>query len=431
MKKTTYIIIVLFLNIMGIQIGSASCLNNSNSPIIVLPSAKIQQGLDRLYIDFLKKYYHPKFIVKFPSDLQNEMSKFCGLTFLPNKYLESISTVIDYDDSPLSMTKAIERSLSVQVRTIILTQIDSEVPGRIGFKAKAINVLDYSIITEKKETFTTNEVDNVEEKIFQLAKDMVCSCHRIGFGVGYQNGLEISLENIPDNIRRGRPYPDDLSRPDILDPSIEDNYFIFQNTTDIALPHRFSLDLHFRLWDYLNIVIKTSAIKESEIIEGKNYFRKSYVVNVAEGGDALIYYLIKSKNRSFFDAKSFSVPIYFTYPVFEFRTKRKLIINLLAGTNLLLPEKIEFEAEKGWHRFNAREAKQIVDLGELKETEYFVGIDIESGLGKNYRISIELMLSYKEYQENFKEGISLYQPDKLSPSIRLSFTKLFDSTLIF
>lgn len=251
----------------------------------------------------------------------------------------------------------------------------------------------------------------------------------IGFGFGYRKGDQVSLSNIPSNIRTGRPHPDDVKyRPnEILDPNNPDNYLIIENTVRVALEHRISLDIHFRFWGILNIAIKTSQIKDSKVIEHENYFRKSYIKEGSPGGDALIYYLVRSKNRSFFDVNSFSLPIYVTYPVFYCGKNKEVIFHLVGGTNLLLPDKISLEAEKGWHRFNERQKDTTFDLGELKETEFFAGLDVERAFTKSIRFGLEFTLVYTEYQEHFSVPLSLQQSNKMLPSLRLNFTKLFGS----
>jgi len=251
----------------------------------------------------------------------------------------------------------------------------------------------------------------------------------IGFGFGYRKGDQVSFGNMPSNVRMGRPHPDDVKyRPnEILDPNNPDNYLIVENTVNVALKHRISLEVHFRFWGILNIAIKTSRIKESKVIEHENYFRESYIKEGSPGGDALIYYLVRSKNRSFFDGNSFSLPIYVRYPVFYCGKNKEAIFLLVGGTNLLLPDKISLEAEKGWHRFNERQKDTTFVLGELKETEFFAGFDIEGAFIESIRFGLQFTLVYTEYQEDFSVPLTLQQSNKVLPSLRLNLTKLFGS----
>lgn len=399
----------------------------------MLPSAEISQGLDRSVQNILETHYHTNFPEKFPEDLQLELINLSDLIFLPNSSLTGILSVISYDDEPSTVLDGIKKSISEQVRTIIITKIDSEGSRKIEFKAKAINVLNNSIITEKNITFSTTEIDKADEKIHQLAKKLLGKIEGIrfgfGFGFGYRKGDQVSLGNIPSNIRTGRPHPDDVKyRPDdILDPNNPDNYLIIENTVHFALEHRTSLDVHFRFWGILNIAIQTSEIKGSEVIEVENLYRKSYIKEGSPGGDALIYYLVRSKNRSFIDENSFSLPIYITYPVFYFGKNKQAIFHLVGGTNLLLPDKISLEAEKGWHRFNERQKETTFDLGELKETEFFAGFDIEGAFTKSIRFGLQFRFVYTEYQEAFSIPLSLQQSNEVLPSLRLNLTKLFNS----
>jgi len=278
---------------------------------------------------------------------------------------------------------------------------------------------------------------------------VLCKCHRpfcgfislndyinikhskfsIGLGLGYRKGDQVVLGNIPSDLRTVPPHPDDVKyRPDdILDPNNPDNYLIIENTVHVALEHRISFDVHFRFWGILNIAIQTSEIKGSEVIEGENLYRKSYIKEGSPGGDALIYYLVRSKNRSFFYGSSFSLPIYITYPVFYFGKNKEAILHLIGGTNLLLPDKISLEVEKGWDRFNERQKETTVDLGELKETEFFAGFDVEGAFAKSIIFGLQFTLVYREYQENFSVPLSLQQSNKVLPSLRLNLTKLFGS----
>jgi len=249
----------------------------------------------------------------------------------------------------------------------------------------------------------------------------------IGFGFGYKKGDHVTLGNIPRNIRTVDPHPDDVKyRPDdILDPNNPDNYLIIENTVHVALEHRISLDVHFRFWGILNIAIQTSEIKGSEVKENENFYRKSYIKEGSPGGDALIYYLVRSKNRSFLDRNSFSLPIYITYPVFYCGKNKEVIFHLVGGTNLLLSDKISLEAEKGWHRFNERQKETTFDLGKLKETEFFAGFKIEGAFTKSIRFGLQFTLVYTEYQEDFNVPLSLQQSNEVLPSLRLNLTKLF------
>lgn len=431
MKFKICLILFVYLTLFNSKTIFAQTLNSSHSPIVMLPSAEIAQGIVESVKNSLETYYHTNYPDRFPQDLQLELINCCNLTFLPNSNLMGILSVISYNNEPSTMLDAMRNRISIDVRTIIITKIDSRGGSIIEFRVKAISVLSNSIITEEGITFPIAEIDMVAEKIRQLARKICEDTNEkisIGIGFGYQKRDHITLSNILKEIRTTPPHPNDIvyRSHEILNPDNPDNYLIIENTVHIVLEHRISLAVNLRVWGILNIAIQTSAINESRVIETENYFRKSYIKEGAIGGDALIYYLVRSKKRSFIDGNSFSLPIYITYPILYFGKNKEAIFHLVGGTNLLLPEKISFEAEKGWHRFNERQKDTTFDLGELKETKFFAGFDIEGAFTKSIRLGFQFTFVYTESQEDFNVPLSLQQSNKVLLSLRLNFIKLFD-----
>jgi len=249
----------------------------------------------------------------------------------------------------------------------------------------------------------------------------------IGFGFGYRQDECVILGDIPKKIRTIPPHTDDvLYRPDeILDPFNPDNYVIIYNAANVALSRRISFDLYFCFWGIFNIAISTSEIRESEVEEGVNLFRKSYIKEGAPGGDALIYYLVRIKSCSFLYEKSFSLPIYIQYPILFFGRNKQAFLTLMAGTNALLPNRISLQAERGWHRFNERQKKDSFELGDLKEINYFTGLDIKVSPTRSLEFGMQILLVYTDYQEDFEYPLSLEHPDKALASVRFHVSKLF------
>jgi hypothetical protein len=258
--------------------------------------------------------------------------------------------------------------------------------------------------------------------------------YSIGIGFGYDTGNKLTLENISSELRRIPPHDDDVRDrgPDILPVNIPDNYLVRENSADINLGQRLSLDIiQISLWGVINLSLRTTQIKESEQTLNQNLYRKWYVTNNVNdpdnpnSGTAYIYYGIKSKNRNFFESKSFSLPLFITYPVLYVGRKKEVICKLLGGTNILLPDKIELESEKGWYRFGEYAIQNKSSIGDLKEIEWFAGIDIEGNLSNTLKLCIQFMMVYNDYQGNFNVPISLKSEDNLHSSIRINLINMF------
>lgn len=251
----------------------------------------------------------------------------------------------------------------------------------------------------------------------------------IGLGFGFRTGNQITLGNIPKEVRTVPPHPDDVMYRlgDILDPNDPNNYLIIESEARVDLPDRKSLDLHVSMYGIVHVALSTSSIGTSEEVLDQNLFRKQYIREYVEGdprGSALIFYSVRASSRKYLSGNSFSVPIYVTYPVFFLRRDNDLFVRILAGTNLLFPEKISIEAVRGWDRFNELEIKDIVDVGEIKEIEWFAGIDIVGTIAKNTRLGLELTLVYADYQINATTPVSLDLDNNVRPSVRLSISNM-------
>jgi len=269
-----------------------------------------------------------------------------------------------------------------------------------------------------------------KDKLFGLVdpikyfKERIIYPIQIGIGFGLQSGSKITFGDIPSDIRIIPPHKDDLKdRPDeILDPGITDNYLIYENQVFIDLPGRKSIDLiNASLYGLINVTLRTSDLVSSGENIDNNLYTKNYI-KPEFYGIALIYYTIKSKERTFFKGNSFSLPIYLTYPVLYFgknpEINRRLILRVIGGTNILLPPKIELEAENGWDRFGSQEIQETIDIGEIKEIEWFWGFDFEGAISKSVHFNFQLAFIYPDYKKNFKTPLTLQFDKKPSTSFR-------------
>ncbi|MBD3337576.1 MAG: hypothetical protein GF353_00615 [Candidatus Lokiarchaeota archaeon] len=403
----------------------ASSIDSITSPILMLPKAEIAQGIDEDIKIILETLYHKNYIEKYPEDLQYSLNKSCDITFLPNSGLKSISEVIRYNDDPAEVIDKLLDTIAKRARTIIITKIDCEGSDIIEFKAKAICLISKLIIIDERIAFQATQKTNFVDKIDKLAKK-ICKKKYISIGLvfGYQFGDNLHLSNLSKDIRTTPPHPDDVKyRPDdILDPNNPDNYLIVHNNPQLSLKHRINLAAKISFWGLLHIEIQTSQLNESDIIENENYFRKSYIKEGASGGDALIFYSLKSKNRSLFSRSSFSIPIYLAYPIRNLSKNKDIILEFLGGTNLLLPKKISVEAAKGWHRFNERQIQEQINIGKIKETNYFLGVGLENVFKESMKLGVKILLTYKEYQKDFGNSISVERSDEITPSFHVYFT---------
>lgn len=430
MHIKSQLFLMTVLSLFLFQIVYSRNIDESHSPILVLPVAEVAQGISIDVTGFLKKCYHINFHEKFPEDLQDALQEYSeGLTFFPNSNFNDILKVVKYDFNPIRTADSLERYISKKVKTIILCEIDSDGNDTVILKAKAIGMLGKDIAEEDYITFRVNnktcDAGQIKSNILQLARKLTDDRCDIGFSLGFENGGQLNLGNIPSNIRRGEPHPDDIYRPDIKDTNNPDNYFIFQNKVDFALQQRIDLLIYFRFRNRLNIGfnagLKTSAITNSKIAEGKNLYRKSYIVEGSTGGDALIYYLVRSKERSFFSSKSFSLPIFITYPFWDFGKNREYILQFIGGTNLLLSSKITIKAEKGWDRYNERQKEETINLGDVSETKFFAGAEIIRSNLINLQFGLQFLVIYTKYQADFKDAnVSLEQKNNVNLSLKMN-----------
>jgi hypothetical protein len=397
----------------------------------MFPFAEITTDVDKTLDPALKNFCRV-----LPGKLETKLINLSNgqLGFLDRSVLKKLQRVLNYRQ-PKNIVDSLRYIYPTLPNTIIFIKVDYEGTGKIIIEAKAIDVSDpnYGIILKKDITVITADINKYGDiKIHDLAKKMLHKDESIEFGVGlgfgYNESDQLAIGNLPSVIRTGHPHPDDVTyrQDEILDPNNPDNYLIIKNTVHVALKHRISLDVHFRFWGILNIAFQTSEIKGSEVIEGENLYRKSYIKEGSPGGDALIYYLIRSKNQYMFNINSFSLPIYITYPVFNLGENKETIFNLVGGTNLLLPDKVSFEAERGWHRFNEMKKETTFDLGDLTETNFFAGILIEGAFLRSIRFGLQLALVYTEYKEDFNFPLTLKQSNKLDLSLRLNISTFFD-----
>lgn len=256
---------------------------------------------------------------------------------------------------------------------------------------------------------------------------------QFGIGFGLQLGSTITIGDIPSDIRIIPPHVDDLKdRFDvILDTNIRDNYLIYENEVDVKLPDRIRIDLiHASLYGLINITLRTTELSSSGENLDNNLYTKNYI-KPGEYGIARIYYTIKTKERTFFKDNSFSLPIYLTYPVLYYgkdpEINRRLILRIMGGTNILLPPKFELVAENGWDRFGSYETQETIDIGEIKEINWFWGLDVEGAFDKSFHFNVQLAFINTKYKEIVESPITLQSDISLSPSISMRISWLINS----
>lgn len=420
--------------------------------IITYHQAEIPSDLGQERIDNLIREYKEKL----PRDLQTEIKKVPGtrgkIEFLERSAdLIKLKKAIDYENVS-ALIDTILTIVSPQPDAFLFTKIETG-GGTIVLRGKIVNIETLVIAEDRiefpqSEAFLTETMDSrIEDLACGILKQVQINCSTkdcglislkeyikenelyiigLGLGFGYLKGDHVTLGNIPSDIRTIPPHPDDvIYRPnEILPPEIPDNYLIRENAVRVDLGHRISFDVHFSFKGIVNIAIITSAIRESEVVENQNLFRKNYI-KPGIPGEALIFYSVKSKETQFFDGNSFSLPIYITYPVLYCGKNKGLVFRIVGGTNILLPDKIELVADQGWDRFGEKEIEETIDLGELKEIEWFGGIDIEGTPAKDFRLGIQFTLVYTDYQENSEGPLSLQLENSVRPSLRVNVTKLF------
>lgn len=424
------------LSLLGTGTIVAQCLNSSNAPVLILPSAEIAQGINQ-YIKIVLERYNKNYPEKFPEDLQLKLINGSNLKFLPNADYRKIMSVVSYDDDLSSLIDVMKDIISKYVRTVIITKIDSDGANTIEIKAKAIDLLDYSIVVEKNIKFSTTEISVVEEKIDELAKCILCTNavighvdlkkyliernnypFQVGVGFGIQSGGSITLGNVPSEARIIPPHPDDLENryTEILDPTVTDNYLIYENEVFVDLLSKKSIDFNLSFYGLINITLRTTDFASSEENNGCNLFLKRYI-KPEYYGDAFIYYTIKTQDQGFFSKNSLSLPISLSYPLVYFgknpEINRRLVLRIMGGTNILLPPTINLEAENGWDRFGSHEIHETKDLGEIKEIEWFWGFDFEGAISESFHFNAKLTFIYPDYKENFKTPMT-FQFDKSS-----------------
>ncbi len=247
----------------------------------------------------------------------------------------------------------------------------------------------------------------------------------LGLGFGVEGSDHVLLGNVPSDIRTVPPHPDDLRdrSTEILPPNVLDNYLVHENAVRIEVGYRANIDIFISFWGIINVAVRTSSIRHSEKVEGQNYFRKDYI-RPEYFGKAMIYYSVESRKKQFLDRSSFSLPIFLTYPALYFGENKEIISRIVLGTNTILPQRIDLQSEQGWDRFGERQVQQARDLGELKEIEWFGGIDFERTAVKDLKLGIQFMLVYTVYQESLKVPLSLESEDRWLFLIRLNMTCL-------
>ena len=256
----------------------------------------------------------------------------------------------------------------------------------------------------------------------------------VGVGIGINSDNNIYIDNISQTIRYILPHEDDVQYRgnDILPVNNPDNYLVGQNSMELKLEKTLTLNIfQINLYGIFNIAINTTGINRSELVLNQNLYHKWYVTNNLDdpenpnSGTAFIYYGVKSKKRNFFESKSFSIPLSVTYPVFYLGNGKEVILKLLGGTNILLPEKIELEYEKGWYRFGEYEVQNDGNgtIGEIKEVNWFAGFEAEGRIGDLLKLNFQLAYVHSEYSGNFSFPLSFHLKNNSTTLIRLNILR--------
>ncbi len=391
---------------------------------------------------------------------QSKYKKIIDLRSRFDEVMELTKLIKDYSEKEF-----IEGALKIIPYTpdiFLFSSIDKET-GKVVLRTEILDLSTKSrAVAIRKISFQDFLIDDVvDHEINDLAKDLICELtgcdpicdpifdfislkkyektldnlkYGIGMGFGYATGNKLTLENISRELRTIPPHDDDVRYRgnEILPVNIPDNYLVRENSVDINLGQRLSLDImQISFWGIVNLAIRTTSIKESGQALNQNLYRKWYVTNNINdpenpsSGTAYIYYGIKSKSRNFFESKSFSMPLFITYPVLYAGRKKEIICKLLVGTNILLPSKIELESENGWYRFGEYNIQNKSSIGNLKEVEWFAGIDIEGSLSKTLKLGFQFTRVYLDYKGDFNVPLSFKQQENGTTSLRISLIKMF------
>lgn len=266
---------------------------------------------------------------------------------------------------------------------------------------------------------------------------------QIGVGFGIQSSSSLTLGNISKDIRIIPPHEWDFENKydtilfwDGFEGSSVglDNYLIDSNQVIIDLPVTKYFDLiSASIYGLFNISLRTTQLGGSGENTDNNLYLKNYIKPEFQKiyGAAYIYYTVKTKERNFFKRNSFSLPISIAYPVLYFgkntKLNRRLILRIMGGTNILLPPKIELEAENGWVRYGSQEVQETIYLGEIKEIEWFWGFDFEGAISKSVHFNFQLAFVHPDYKANFKVPMTLQFDKKISTSFRIGISVLLNT----
>jgi hypothetical protein len=251
------------------------------------------------------------------------------------------------------------------------------------------------------------------------------------FGAGLEKGKEVTLNDINRELRYAPPHPDDVRwrNNEILEHSNNDNYnnyTISKNKTCTKIADRIYLDIiGFSYHGIINILWRTSSLPymDEERIEGKNFSEKNYI-KPEYPGPAYIYYMIRYKYHDFFSKTSYSFPVYLHFPMLRFDNidkKTLFYLNGFLGTNILKPEKIQLENEKGWDRWGSLQVYGKKDVGQIIERKYFIGCNIELPIDPSIILKLQYHCILINYQENFSHLMTIDKKNTTTNAFGLKF----------
>ena len=316
----------------------------------------------------------------------------------------------------------------------LFTSIEKET-GHVVLRAEILDRAAHPLAISSRRIRRDEFLDDsrTRQNIEEIARELggsICnprkhSIFHVGIGFRCTQNACVTLRDIPVEIRTTPPHIDDVTnRPDEILPTEQtDNYVIMDNDTRIRLGYEMALDIHVSFWDLLFIAVRTAGTDPGSVSINNNLLKKQYIFPVTYDpyrGSAAIYYSVEATPNTCGSRNSLSLPVYIDYPVCRFGTRRNFILRILGGTTVLLPERVSFVAEQGWDRYNDFEVYETRNLGEITETEWFIGVGIEQLTTVNLRFGMQAMLIFTDYRETFTFPVlHLDSEDHLRLSLRV------------
>jgi hypothetical protein len=387
----------------------------------------------------------------------------CESLILPGmdeEVMKMLMKIQEYDN-----TEFLKRAEGIMKRTFnycLFTSIEKRSLGNIILRAEVLDK-NGTLVASKEQTLTPQEllVKNfiVNSAITKLANGIcsklvppknpvgllslaeytqVSEKQKFSFGLGFgrNSDYEFEIADISSDLRKVLPHPEDVNnrKNDLLPESNTKNYIIGNNRVTVKAGGNLYLDLiNVSFWGIANISLRTTMMVEPDHIWEVNTYRKWYVTNDItnpdnpDSGTAYIYYSLHPEGKGFMTRNSFSLPVCITYPVLYGGNNRELILKLMGGSNVLMPNKLEIVAEKGWYRYSKFEIMQNGSsvISELKEIDWFGGIALEGNFFKTIKLDLQVARVHAKFKSDENALFSLQNPDCYYSTLRMGFRYLF------